>query len=81
MWLLVPGSWQLGNWHTLHAPFDYFSITTLVTVGYENVMTTAPVANTLVWLEVMCGQFYLAVVVATIGIKVAQALAAERDGS
>jgi hypothetical protein len=29
----------------------------------------------LVWLEVMCGQFYLAVVVATIvGMKMAQAI-------
>jgi hypothetical protein len=39
-----------------------------------------PATNTLVWLEVMCGQFYLAVVVATIvGIKMSQALAAPRD--
>jgi hypothetical protein len=35
-----------------------------------------------VWLEVICGQFYLAVVVATIvGIKVSQALTAPHNGS
>lgn len=88
VWLLVPRSfsispdimWQLGNWHTLHTLFDYYSLATLATVGYGDITTTAPASNTLVWLEVMCGQFYLAVVVATIvGIKVSQALAAPRD--
>ena len=40
-----------------------------------NITTTRPLSNTLLWLEVMCGQFYLAVVVATIvGMKMAQAL-------
>jgi hypothetical protein len=90
VWLLVPRSfsissditWQLGNWHTLHTLFDYYSLTTLATVGYGDITTTAPASNTLVWLEVMCGQFYLAVVVATIvGIKISQALAAPRDGT
>jgi voltage-gated potassium channel len=90
VWLLVPRSfsispdimWQLRNWHTLHTLFDYYSLTTLATIGYSDITTTAPASNTLVWLEVMCGQFYLAVVVATIvGIKISQALAAPRDGT
>jgi len=88
-WMIVPGSfsinsdirWQLANWHTFQALFDYYSFTTISSIGYGNITTTSPVSNTLVWLEVMCGQFYLAVVVATIvGIKVAQALASPRDG-
>ena len=88
VWLLVPRSfsinpeikWQLANWHTLHTLFDYYSLTTLATVGYGDITTTAPASNNLVWLEVMCGQFYLAVVVATIvGIKISQALAAPGD--
>ncbi len=90
VWLLVPRSfsispdikWQLGNWHTLHTLFDYYSLTTLATVGYADITTIAPASNNLVWLEVMCGQFYLAVVVATIvGIKISQALTAPRDGT
>jgi voltage-gated potassium channel len=73
-------TWQLRDWHMLHTLFDYFSLTTLATVGYGEVTTTAPIANTLVWLEVMCGQFYLAVIIASIvGIKVTQVLAASRD--
>ncbi len=87
-WMTVSGSfsispdiqWQLANWHTFQALFDYYSFTTISSIGYGNITTTSPVSNTLVWLEVMCGQFYLAVVVATIvGIKVAQALTASRD--
>jgi voltage-gated potassium channel len=88
-WLLVPSyfsispdiKWQLGNWNTLHALFDYYSFTTISSIGYGDITTTGPATNTLVWLEVMCGQFYLAVVVATIvGIKMSQALTAPRDG-
>jgi voltage-gated potassium channel len=84
-WLLVPHAfsisedikWQLGNWHTLHTLFDYYSLTILATVGYADITTTAPASNNLVWLEVISGQFYLAVVVATIvGTKISQALAA-----
>jgi hypothetical protein len=88
-WLVVPDyfsispeiKWQLGNWNTLHALFDYYSFATITTVSYGDITTTGPATNTLLWLEVMCGQFYLAVVVATIvGIKMSQALAAPRDG-
>jgi voltage-gated potassium channel len=89
-WLVVPGyfsvnpdiQWQLANLNTLHALFDFFSFSTISSIGYGDITTTGPAANTLVWLEVMCGQFYLAVVVATVvGIKMSQALAAPRDGS
>jgi len=90
VWMADPGSfkispdvtWQLGNWHTLNALFDYYSFTTISSIGYADITTTRPVSNTLVWLEVMCGQFYLAVVVASIvGMKLAQTLASPRDGS
>jgi voltage-gated potassium channel len=82
-WIAAPDSfsispdihWQLDNWHTLHALFDYYSFTTISSIGYGDITTTRPASNMLVWLEVMCGQFYMAVVVATIvGMKMAQAL-------
>ncbi len=88
-WMLVPNSfnispdigWQLHKWTTLHALFDYFSFTTISSIGYADMTTIAPVSNTLVWLEVMCGQFYMAVVVATIvGMKVAEALSSPLGG-
>jgi Ion channel len=87
-WMLIPTSfnlnpaigWQLQNWSTLHALFDYFSFTTITSIGYGDMTTIGPVSDTLVWLEVMCGQFYMAVVVATIvGMKVAEALSSPQN--
>lgn len=89
-WLAAPDSfkispdirWQLHEWSTLHALFDYYSFTTISSIGYAYITTAAPPSNTLVWLEVMCGQFYLAVVVATIvGMKMAEALSTPRAGT
>jgi voltage-gated potassium channel len=89
-WLAAPDSfrissniqWQLQDWSTLHALFDYYSFTTISSIGYAYITTSAPPSNTLVWLEVMCGQFYLAVVVATIvGMKMAEALSTPPEGT
>jgi Ion channel len=89
-WMLIPASfnispdisWELKNWSTLHALFDYFSFTTITSIGYGDITTIGPVSDALVWLEVMCGQFYMAVVVATIvGMKVAEALSSPQRGS
>ena len=89
-WMLKPSyfsispniEWQLHNWNTLLALFDYYSFTTISTIGYAAITTIGPSGNTLVWLEVMCGQFYMAVVVATIvGMKLAEALTSPRDAS
>ncbi len=86
-WLFIPTSfninpdigWELQQWTTLHALFDYFSFTTITSIGYGDMTTVGPVSDTLVWLEVMCGQFYMAVVVATIvGMKVAEALSSRQ---
>jgi Ion channel len=87
-WMLIPSSfnisadigWELQNWSTLHALFDYFSFTTITSIGYGDMTTVGPVSDALVWLEVMCGQFYMAVVVATIvGMKVAEALSSPQS--
>jgi hypothetical protein len=87
-WIMVPAyfnispdiQWQLANLNTLHTLFDFYSFSTISTIGYGDITSTGPAADTLVWLEVMCGQFYLAVVVATVvGIKMSQALAPPRD--
>jgi hypothetical protein len=89
-WMLAPNAfninsgilWQLNDWNTQVALFDYYSFTTISSIGYAAITTTAPPTNTLVWLEVMCGQFYMAVVVATIvGMKLAEAISAPRGSS
>jgi voltage-gated potassium channel len=82
-YLLVPGTFavspdiagRLGEWHQRRALFDYLSFTTLMTLGYGDITPIGPPAYTLTWLEVMFGQFYMAVVVAQlVGLKLAQAL-------
>jgi hypothetical protein len=81
--LLAPGAfsvspeirWQLEDWHLRRALFNYFSFTTMASLGYNDITPTAPIANTLTWIEVMTAQFYLAVVIAQIvGLKLAQTI-------
>jgi len=89
-WLLIPDAfsidpriaWQLDEWHTRRALFDYFSFATQASVGYADITTTSPTTNTFAWMEVMFAQFYLAVVVAAIvGMKLAQGSRAEKPGA
>lgn len=72
VYALVPGSfhvpgdiaWQLTDWHTQRALFQYFSIVTLTSLGYGDITPTSPALYALIGLEVVFGVFYLAVVVA-----------------
>jgi ion channel len=71
---------QLKEPHLRHALFNYFSFTTLTSIGFSDITPVGPTVHSLVWTEVMFGQFYMAVVVAQIvGLKLAQALARD-DG-
>jgi len=83
IYLILPGAfavnpqvaWRLGHWHQRRALFEYLSFTTLMTLGYGDITPIGPPVYTLTWLEVMVGQFYMAVVVAQlVGLKLAQAL-------
>lgn len=79
--LLVPNAFQIAQglvWHleaddTRRSLFNYYSFTTLTTMGYGDVTPLAPAACTLAWLEAMFGQYYLAVLIGQLmGIKLAQ---------
>jgi len=81
--LLAPGSfsvapeiaWQLREWTLRRALFNYFSFATLTSLGYNDITSVAPMTDTLTWLEVIFGQFYMAVVVAQlVGMRLAQAI-------
>jgi hypothetical protein len=80
--ILTPGAfhipdamqWQLESDETRRSLFNYYSFTTLTTMGYGDITPQAPIAYTLAWLEAMFGQFYLAVLIGQlIGLKLAQA--------
>jgi voltage-gated potassium channel len=62
----------------------YYSFVTLTTVGYGDITPIAPSARTLSWLEAMMGQFYIAILVASlVGIRLSQrpaTLSSDNDG-
>ncbi len=81
--LLIPDSFSVGpaiqtalaDWHGRRALFTYFSFTTISSLGYADVTPTRAPATTMTLMEVVFGQFYLAVVVAQIvSMRLAQAL-------
>jgi hypothetical protein len=66
---------QLGDWQLKRSVFDYLSFTTLTSLGYGDITPVGQPAYSLTWLEVLFGQFYMAVVVAQmVGLKLAQAI-------
>lgn len=81
IYLLRPGSFRvadviaarLGDWYSKRFFFIYFSVTTLTSLGYSDITPIGPLALSLSWLEVVFGQFYIAVVVAQlVGLKLAE---------
>jgi len=44
----------------------YFTLITLTTTGYGDITPTAPISKSLSLLIAICGQFYVAVIVAII---------------
>jgi len=54
------------EWFTLFPDFIYFSFVTLTTLGFGDISPVQPVARFLVYLEAIVGQFYLAILVASL---------------
>jgi hypothetical protein len=90
VYLLRPGSfrvadviaWRLGDWHLQRFLFGYFSVTTLTSLGFSDITPIGPLAVSLSWLEVVFGQFYIAVVVAQlVGLRLAESIRRERRDS
>ena len=72
-------AWRLGDWHLQRFLFNYFSVMTLTTMGYGDITPVGSPVYSLVWLESVFGQFYIAVVVAQlVGLKLAQAIQRDR---
>ncbi len=68
--LEFPSSFQVmyeqRQWFTLFPDFVYFSFVTITTLGFGDISPTLPVARFLVYLEAIIGQFYLAILVASL---------------
>ena len=65
-----PGSFHAmqhnSQWFMLFPDFVYFSFVTMTTLGFGDISPTLPVARFLVYLEAIVGQFYLAILVASL---------------
>jgi len=71
-----------GDWHLKRSLFDYLSLTTLTSLGYGDITPVGQPAYSLTWLEMVVGQFYMAVVVAQlVGLKLAQAISRAGSGA
>ena len=65
---------QLDKWHMQRFLFDYFSVMTLTTYGFADIAPAGFPAYSLIWLESVFGQFYIAVVVAQlVSLRLAEA--------
>lgn len=89
IYLLSPASFRvadavagrLGEWYLQRFYFGYFSVTTLTSLGYGDITPVEPLVLWLSWMEVLFGQFYVAVVVAQlVGLRLAQSLKPNRSG-
>jgi hypothetical protein len=68
-------AWRLGDWHLQRLYFNYYSVTTLTSLGYSDITPVGTLTLSLSWLEVVFGQFYIAVVVAQlVGLRLAQSM-------
>ena len=77
---IFPGS-MLGfteaDWHANLQDAVYYSFVTLTTLGYGEITPVQPLARFLAYMEALTGQFYIAILVASlIGIRLAKI----RDG-
>jgi len=53
-------------WYTLFPDFIYFSFVTITTLGFGDISPLLPISRFLVYLEAIVGQFYLAILVASL---------------
>lgn len=53
-------------WFEVFPDFIYFSFVTLTTLGYGDILPAMPITRFLVYFEAMVGQFYIAILVASL---------------
>ncbi|PKI13191.1 potassium channel family protein [Colwellia sp. 12G3] len=55
-----------NEWYTLFPDFIYFSFVTITTLGFGDISPLLPISRFLVYFEAIVGQFYLAILVASL---------------
>ena len=68
--LTFPGSFTHissdSAWFTLFPDFIYFSFVTITTLGFGDISPLSPISRFLVYFEAIVGQFYMAILVASL---------------
>jgi hypothetical protein len=76
----VMNCWGWATWADRWQHFEYFSLVTLPTLGYGDILPQTPRAAALCQAEAVMGQFYMAVLVARlVGIQVSQEFSSSRE--
>ncbi len=71
----VPASVTLGQFHILTNEMIYFSLITIVGVGYGDILPLLPFSRMLAAVEAVVGHFYMAVLIGwLVGMFISQAL-------
>jgi voltage-gated potassium channel len=90
VYLFRPGAFRIADviaphfsdWNLQRFFFSYFSVSTLTSLGYSDITPIDTLALSLSWIEVVFGQFYIAVVVAQlVGLKLAESIKTSRDSN
>ena len=72
--LMIPGAFNgqgATPWYNNFPDFVYFSFVSLTTLGFGDISPAVPVARFLVYMEAIVGQFYIAILVASlVGIRI-----------
>lgn len=55
-----------NDWYLVFPDFIYFSFVTLTTLGFGDISPTLPITRFMVYFQAMVGQFYLAILVASL---------------
>ena len=55
-----------NEWFSLFPDFIYFSFVTITTLGFGDISPVLPISRFLVYFEAIVGQFYLAILVASL---------------
>ena len=75
---LVPGAFKGTDsrvWYESFSGMIYFSYVTLTTLGFGDITPVAPIARFLTYAEAVIGQFYLAIVVASlVGLRISEVI-------
>lgn len=61
-----PALQENSQWFMLFPDFVYFSFVTMTTLGFGDISPNLPVSRFLVYLEAIVGQFYMAILVASL---------------